>query len=118
MKRYALAAGAAALLILLAACGSSSGLAKTTSPTSGGILISNSTYSGSMTVKPGQKVTVTNMDPTPHTLTNKRTALFSTGTIKGGGGTGTFTAPLTPGSYEFWCILHPAKEHGTLIVQG
>ena len=118
MKRYPLAAGAAALFILLAACGSSSGPAKTASPQSSGIVIRDSAYSGSMTVKTGQKVTVTNLDPTPHTLTNRRTALFSTGTIRASGGTGTFTAPTAPGSYPFWCLKHPATMRGTLIVQG
>jgi hypothetical protein len=117
MKRYVPAAGAAALLILLAGCGSSSDPAGTASPTPGGIVISSSTYTGPMTVKPGQKVTVTNQDPMQHTLTNRRTALFSTGTIEGNGGTETFTAPTKPGSYPFGCLLHPAM-HGTLIVQG
>jgi plastocyanin len=70
-----------------------------------------------MTVKPGQKVTVTNKDAVAHTLTDKNTNLFDTGTIDGSGGTGTFTAPTKPGSYPFGCTFHP-NMHGTLTVQG
>jgi plastocyanin len=114
MKRYALAAGAAGLSILLVACGSSSDSA---APTSGGITISGFTYSGSMTVKPGQKVTVTNEDPTQHTLTDLKTKLFSTGTIEPSGGTEPFTAPAKSGTYPFGCRFHPTM-HGTLVVQG
>ena len=116
MKRDALAAGAAAL-ILLTACGSS-GSPETAPPPSGAsvIVISNSVYTGSMTVKPGQKVTVTNMDPVKHGLANTKT-LFSTGTIEGNGGTETFTAPTLPGSYPVHCLFHP-KMQGTLVVQG
>jgi plastocyanin len=115
MKRYALAAGAAALFMLPAACGSSSQPADTGSSTR--IVISNSAYSGSLTVKPGQKVTVTNEDAMQHTLSNRRTALFSTGTIEPNGGSETFTAPLKPGSYLFGCLLHPSMNN-TLIVSG
>ena len=112
MKRYALAAGAAALIVLLAACGSGSA---ETAPAPGGIVISNSAYSGSMTVKPGQKVTVTNKDPMRHALVSTKT-LFSTGAIVGGG-TGTFTAPAVAGSYPVHCLFHTTMQ-GTLIVQG
>jgi plastocyanin len=105
------------MFMLLAACSSSSEPAETALPTPGGIVISNSAYSGPMTANPGQKVTVTNRDPKQHTLSNRRTSLFSTGTIAASGGTKTFTAPTKPGSYPFGCLLHP-KMHGKLIVQG
>jgi plastocyanin len=113
MNRYPLAAGAAALLLLLGACGSSESAA----PGPGGIAISGSAYSGSMTVKPGQQVTVTNEDPADHTLTSRTAGLFNTGTIPAGGGTATFTAPTAPGSYPFFCRIHLAMN-GTLVVQG
>jgi plastocyanin len=128
MKLYALAAGAA-VSILLAACSSSttpgtaspapatSAAAATGSNASGGIVISGFAFSGTMTVKPGQKVTVTNQDTAAHTLTDKKTHLFDTGNIAGGGGTGTFTAPTKPGSYPFGCTYHPDMK-GTLIVAG
>jgi plastocyanin len=135
MRRLALAAGAAALSIVLASCSSSSnsGTEKSTPPatasattspatttsaaaTSGaGITINTFAYSGTMTVKAGQKITVTNKDSVAHTLTDKTTHKFDTGNIAGSGGTGTFTAPSKPGSYPFGCTYHP-NMHGTLIV--
>jgi len=130
MNRYPLAAGAAGLLTLLVACGSSS---EPAAPKSAAIVISGSAYSGSLTVNAGQDVTVTNQDPTRHTLTDQKTlanqtpagqapagqktGLFSTGTIPASGETESFTAPATPGSYPFGCRFHPTMT-GTLVVQG
>jgi plastocyanin len=114
MRRYALAVVAAVLLILLAGCGSSESAAPT-SGGGGGIEISGFAYTGSLTVKPSQKVAVTNDDPTQHTLTSQTSGLFSTGTIEASGGTETFTAPATPGRYPFVCRLHPTMT-GTLTV--
>jgi plastocyanin len=137
MTRYALVGGFAALAMALTSCGSSSNNSSTTtapnttagsstaaaSSTAGstqgataGIVISGFAFSGTMTVKPGQKVTVTNQDSVAHTLTDKQTHKFDTGNIPGNGGTGTFTAPTTPGSYPFGCTYHP-DMHGTLVVQ-
>ena len=109
MRRYPFAA--AVMLILVAACGSSESAAPTSG---GGIDISGFTYIGSLTVKPGQQVRVTNDDPTQHTLTDPK-GLFSTGTIEPSGGTATFTAPAKPGSYPFVCRFHPTMA-GTLTV--
>ena len=77
-------------------------------------------HSGDLTVKTGQAVTVTNLDPAapvavPHTLTDKQTALFDTGLIQPGGGTATFVAPAKPGSYPFGCVFHLFMA-GTLVV--
>ena len=128
MNKHPLAAGTAALLILLTSCSSSStngatpaatSAAATTSaaaPASSGITIKGFAYSGTLTVKPGQKVTVTNLDSVQHTLTDKG-GKFDTGTIDGNGGTGTFTAPTQPGSYQLKCTFHPQMS-GTLVVQG
>ena len=113
MRRYPLAAGAAVLLVLVAACGSSESAAPTSG---GGIEIIGFKYNGSLTYKPSQKVTVTNEDPTQHTLTDK-TGLFSTGTIDPSGGAATFITPAQPGSYPFVCRFHPTMT-GTLTVQG
>jgi len=135
MRRHTLAAGAAALSFLLASCGSSSAVAgaastpsvpaaatpaassETVAPAPGGIVISAFAYSGTLTVKAGQKVTVTNQDLAAHTLTDKKAHLFDTGNIAGKGGTGTFTAPTKPGSYSFGCTYHRHME-GTLVVRG
>ena len=130
MKPQVLAA-VATVSVLLAACGSSTtattvpstpstaatAAGGSTSQASGGIVISGFAYSGTLTVKPGQKVTVTNQDSAAHTLTDKKTHLFDTGDIAGGGGKGSFTAPTKPGSYPFGCTHHPAME-GTLVVAG
>ena len=68
-----------------------------------------------MTVKAGETITVTNKDSAAHTLTDKATKKFDTGNIPGNGGTATFTAPTTPGTYKFGCTYHPNMA-GTLIV--
>lgn len=111
MRHNVLAAGAAALLMLLAACGSSD------APAPGGIVVSNFAYSGSMTFKPGQQVTVTNEDSTAHTVTSKEAGLFGTASIEPGGATETFTAPTKTGSFAFGCRFHPTMQ-GTLVVSG
>jgi plastocyanin len=129
MKPYVLAAGAA-VSILLAACSSSSPTTGTApapvaapsasagaSQGSGGIVIASFAYSGTMTVKPGQEVTVTNQDSTAHTVTDKKSQLFDTGSIEGSGGKGKFKAPDKPGTYPFGCKFHPGMA-GTLTVQG
>ncbi len=79
-------------------------------------MINNFSYSGTLTVKAGQKVTVRNDDSTAHTLTDKKTHLFDTGNIAANGGTATFTAPAKAGTYEFGCKYHPDMK-GTLTVQ-
>jgi plastocyanin len=86
-----------------------------TTTTSGGITIKGFAYSGTLTVKAGAKVKVTNKDSAAHTLTDKATKKFDTGNIAGNGGTGTFTAPTEPGTYKFGCTYHPNMA-GTLIV--
>lgn len=147
MNRYALAVTTAALMLMLTACSSSSTSSKSTTPATGatapsnaattapsatttassagstpaaaagGIVISGFAYTGTLTVKPGEKVTVTNKDSVAHTLTDKKNHKFDTGSIAGDGGTATFIAPTTPGTYQFGCTFHPNMQ-GTLIVQG
>ena len=126
IRRLPLAVCAATLAVLLASCGGSSGSPSGSAPGSptatsaraaaGGITISGFAYSGTMTVKPGQKVTVTNDDSVTHTLTDKVSHKFDTGDIQGSGGTKTFTAPTQPGRYPFGCTIHPDMK-GTLLVQ-
>ncbi|MDT4961340.1 MAG: hypothetical protein QOF87_987 [Pseudonocardiales bacterium] len=128
MNRSSLAAGAAALAILLASCSSSKkNSPDTTAPAgtttsaaapssaAGGIVISGFAYSGTLTVKPGEKVTVTNKDSVAHTLTDVG-GKFDTGNIAGSGATGTFTAPTAPGSYQLKCTYHPRMK-GSLVVK-
>jgi plastocyanin len=129
MRRLSLAAAATAALLALAACSSSSsggsGGSSATSASGGTsaaapasapkITIKNFGYTGSLTVKAGAKVTVVNEDSVPHTLTDKKTHKFDTGSINGNGGKGTFTAPSAPGKYPFGCTFHPEMA-GTLTV--
>ncbi len=133
MKRILALATTSLALVLLAACSSSTKSTSTTTPpassaasaaassagssnsAAGGITIKSFAFSGTLTVKAGATVTVTNNDSVAHTLTDKATHKFDTGNIPGNGGTGTFTAPTTPGSYPFGCTYHPNMA-GTLIV--
>lgn len=125
MTRNPIAAGVLAVLLTLTACSSSSsppaksgGSAASSAVTQAGptITIKDFGYSGALTVKPGEKVTVKNEDSAAHTLTDKKTKKFDTGNIPAEGGTGTFTAPSTPGSYPFGCTYHPEMA-GVLVVK-
>jgi plastocyanin len=65
-------------------------------------------------VAPGATVMVVNNDSAPHTATAKDGS-FDTDTIPAEA-TGSFTAPTEPGSYPFFCAIHP-RMTGTLIVE-
>lgn len=86
----------------------------------GRILIDNFIFSavvpGPFEFKPGETITVENLDRSEHTLTSAD-GLFDTGTIDAEDGTVTFVVPSEPGSYEFFCSIHPEMT-GTLIVTG
>jgi plastocyanin len=126
MTRISVVAATLAATLALAACGSSGNGGSPTStgsqPAGGSsagtsqpmITIHNFGYTGGLHVKAGATVTVVNKDSTPHTLTDKKTHEFDTGTIDGGA-TGTFTAPTKPGQYPFGCTFHPEMA-GTLTV--
>ncbi len=81
--------------------------------TTGTITIKNFAYQGPGTVAPGAKITVTNQDSEAHTVTAD-TGGFNV-TVPAGG-SATFTAPTTPGSYAFHCNFH-GNMHGSLVVQ-
>jgi plastocyanin len=78
------------------------------------VTIRNRAFSLSVTsVKPGATVEVVNRDGEPHTLTAADDA-FDTKVIDGGG-TASFVAPTTPGTYRFLCNIHPSMK-GELTV--
>lgn len=68
---------------------------------------------GSIKVKPGQKVRVTNKDQVIHTVTST-TGKFNTGDVHPGQ-TVTFTAPKKAGKYPYRCNIHQYMT-GVLVV--
>jgi plastocyanin len=81
----------------------------------GEIVISHMAFTVPASVRPGQQLTIVNKDETNHTVTADENQLFDI-RISGGGGTNTFTAPMTPGTYPIHCKYH-ANMHGMLTVQ-
>jgi len=61
---------------------------------------------------PGETVNITNGDSDDHTVTAKD---GSFGVPVPAGGANTFVAPRTPGTYSFYCQIHPGMT-GTLVV--
>ncbi|QCO98462.1 hypothetical protein FCN77_13130 [Arthrobacter sp. 24S4-2] len=87
----------------------------TTRAASATITIKDFEYGAPITVAPGAVVAVTNMDAAGHTVTVDQGQAFDVD-VRGSGGTGTFTAPVEPGSYAYHCKYHP-NMHGTLTVK-
>ncbi|WP_346958205.1 cupredoxin domain-containing protein [uncultured Arthrobacter sp.] len=79
------------------------------------ITIRDFAYGPPLVVAAGAVVTVTNMDGAEHTVTADDGPAFDVD-VKGSGGTASFTAPSTPGTYAFHCTFHPGM-HGTLTVK-
>jgi plastocyanin len=123
----------AALVIsagLLAACGNSTHSSTDPSSTSTvphspdagltgtTITIKNFAFTpATLTVAAGATVTVHNTDSATHTVSavDAHTGMFNTGDVAPGG-TVTFTAPATPGTYAYICMIHQFM-HGTLDVR-
>jgi plastocyanin len=120
---------AAAAGALLAGCGGGSdNNATAASPTSTGssshpsassssdaVTISNFKFSpGTVTVKSGTRVNVTNNDSTAHTATSNDGSSFDTGDIDPGSSK-TITVSK-PGTYAYHCTIH-SFMHGTLVVR-
>lgn len=76
--------------------------------------IENFSFSGATTVRPGEQITVSNLDSAPHTMT-ANDGSFDTG-ILNSGATATLTMPDAPGTYQFFCSLHPSMV-STITVQ-
>lgn len=64
-----------------------------------------------LTVEPGETVAVHNEDATTHTVSGTG---FTSGDVPAGQ-SGSFTAPVAPGTYPYTCAYH-ASMHGTLEV--
>jgi plastocyanin len=67
-------------------------------------------------VRAGRRITISNTDRAPHTVTQKGTSpSFDSGTVEGGKrGSVTFSKP---GTYEYFCQFHPTMK-GTVTVTG
>lgn len=77
----------------------------------------------SLTVKKGDKVTVVNQDSNMHTVTNGESAtdpnsakLFDTKFLESKKTATIDTASIDPGSYNYYCQVHPYMK-GTLVVE-
>src|SRR4030095_1792682 len=77
----------------------------------------------SLTVKKGDKITVTNKDTLPHTVTSgtgpqdpTSAKLFDTSIIEAGATADIATTNVDAGKHPFYCSVHPYMT-GTLIVQ-
>jgi len=76
-----------------------------------------------LTVKKGDKITVTNKDTLPHTVTSgtgptdpNSAKQFDTSIIEPGATADIETTNLTPGDYPFHCAVHPYMT-GKVVVQ-
>lgn len=76
-----------------------------------------------LTVKKGDKITVTNKDTLPHTVTNgagptdpNSAKLFDTNILEAGATADIETTNINPGEYPFYCVVHPYML-GKLVVQ-
>ena len=76
-----------------------------------------------LTVKKGDKITVTNKDTLPHTVTSgtgptdpNSAKQFDTSIIEPGATADIETTNLTPGDYPFHCTVHPYMT-GKVVVQ-
>lgn len=102
---------------VFAACGSARNSPARQAPVGDAIVIKNFAFTPStLTVAPGATVTVHNEDSATHTVTATGSSrVFDTKDIPSGG-TATFTAPSSPGSYAYICEIHQFMD-GTLNVR-
>ncbi len=71
-------------------------------------------FGGATVVQPGEQITVSNLDGASHTMT-ANDGSFDTGLIAGGA-SATLTMPTAPGTYQYFCSLHPSMV-STITVQ-
>jgi plastocyanin len=119
---WLIGAGITGALLALPATDSSGAAPATVAPSVGGsalvpaaatIEIADFSFAGSRTATAGAVVEVSNADGTAHTLT-ARDGAFDTGAVDAGT-TVAFTAPAAPGTYDYFCAIHPSMT-GSLVV--
>lgn len=128
-KLGTLAAAAALIAAIATACGGSDGAgdstntataapsattSETASPAGAQITIENMAFGEPLTVAPGARITVANMDTVEHSVTSQTEGAFDLHVD--GKQKGTLIAPTQPGEYPFYCVYHPSMK-GTLIVE-
>jgi plastocyanin len=76
-----------------------------------------------LTASAGAEVSVVNQDTLPHTVTSgtspqdpNSAQLFDTSLINGGESAALSLAQVTPGQYDYYCIVHPYMT-GKIVVQ-
>jgi plastocyanin len=76
-----------------------------------------------LTVSAGSEVSVVNQDTVPHTATSgtgpsdpNSAQLFDTSIINGGESATVSLAQVTPGQYDYYCMIHPYMT-GKLVVE-
>ena len=114
----------ASFALVLAGCGGGSspsssakpsGSSTQTATAGSAVKISNFQFSpATVTVKPGDRVTVTNEDSATHTVTADDGHSFDTGDLANGQSHSISVSK--PGSYPYRCSIHP-NMHGTLVVK-
>src|SRR5262249_60433576 len=72
-------------------------------------------YTVPASVSPGATIKVVNKDSPEHSVTSSKDRSQFDSDVEGGG-TATFLAPTTPGTYDITCKYHPYM-HGTLVVK-
>lgn len=70
------------------------------------VAIENFAFGGATTVRAGEQITVSNLDGAPHTMTADDGS-FDTGVVDAGSNV-TLTMPDAPGTYQYFCSLHPS----------
>jgi len=106
------AAAVAAITLAFTACGSDDDAepapepaAEATATDAVEISIEGFAFSGATTAAPGATLVVTNSDGSGHTLT-ATDGEFNTGSL-GQGESVEITLPTEPGTYTFFCTIHP-----------
>ncbi|MEZ5226409.1 MAG: cupredoxin domain-containing protein [Acidimicrobiales bacterium] len=89
--------------------------AAATPATGADVTIEGFAFAVAGTYAPGQTITVTNADGAPHTMTAVDGS-FNSGQIDGGASV-QLTLPTTPGTYEFFCAIHPSMT-ATITIAG
>ena len=77
------------------------------------ITIAEFAFGDPITIAPGAQITVTNLDGAPHTV-SAVDGSFDSGNLNQGD-SAVITAPASPGTYAFFCAIHPSML-GELVV--